>query len=72
MKLLLSDDGVDSVIAKALGDNPHWEVDAWGLFGRVAQAQLDKIFNLDIETTVKVIEKLRKRLDTLLEKEMDK
>jgi len=37
----------------------------------VAKAQLKKIFNLDIETTVKLIDKLRKRLDKLYEKEID-
>ena len=38
-KELLSDKEIEEVTARALKDNPHWELDAWGLFGEVAKAQ---------------------------------
>lgn len=71
MKLLLSD---EEIRVADLGA-PHCQIN--GAEGAVvihmvaaratAQAQLDKIFNLDIKTTAKLIDKLRKRLDKLYE-----
>ncbi|MFA7519591.1 hypothetical protein [Shewanella sp.] len=37
---LISDDEIEKVWMGALKENPHWEVDAVGLFKVVAQAQL--------------------------------
>ena len=51
MGILLSDGEIESITAKALGDNPHWQPDAWGLFNVVAKAQLKKVgetFDYDV------------------------
>ena len=64
MKLLLGDKEIEILEEVCVDCGGRDEMD-------VARAQLDKIFNLDIETTVNLIDKLRKRLDKLYEKEID-
>jgi len=39
---LLTDKEITSIISRTLKDNPHWEIDAWGLYGIVAQEQDSK------------------------------
>ena len=43
--ILLTNKEIESVGAKALSDNPHWEPDAWGLFSVVAKTQAKKMAN---------------------------
>ncbi len=54
----LTEAEIEAITAKALVDNPHWEVDAWGLFAVVAQAQWDKAFSPIQQYTWLELEKL--------------
>ncbi len=39
----LADEEIEHIIATALGDNPHWQPDAWGLFSEVAHTAQKKL-----------------------------
>ena len=69
MKLLLDDEEIEDLYF-----NPPTteQVSHESGLRCVAQAQLNHIFNLDIKTTVELIDRLRKRLDKLLEREIEK
>ncbi len=54
----LTEAEIEAITAKALVDNPHWEVDAWGLFAVVAQAQWDKAFSPIQQHTIAEIVRL--------------
>ena len=41
--ILLKEEQIEAITAKALKEHPHWEVDAWGLFAEVAKEQLKRI-----------------------------
>ena len=63
MKLLLSDEKIGNAGRRTRVDSD---------LRRIAQAQLNHIFNLDAKTTTEVIVKLEAHLDKLFLKEMAK
>ena len=72
MKLLLSGKEMDivSIEHRKAGDGIFGEVTAYAQ--RIVEAQLKKIFNLDMKTTSELIVKLEARLDELYQKELAK
>ena len=57
-KCLLTETEIDNTYHVALKKNPHWEVDAWGLFGEMSRATIEKAIPIIAEDIKKELEAL--------------